>query len=74
VEYILTTGANWKGPIGDFHLTIDKERPDAVLSLCMSGLKKTGATTFEVRRTNFTPKEDIRFVVFEGGDDVRRLF
>jgi hypothetical protein len=66
MSYVLTTGANWKGPIEDFHLTIDKESPHAVLSLCMSGLEKTGPTTFEVRRTNFTPKEDIRFVVFEG--------
>lgn len=64
--YILTTGANWKGPIGDFHLTIDKEKPHAVLSLCMSGLNKTGPTTFETRRNNFTPTEDIRFVVFQG--------
>lgn len=66
VSYVLTTGANWKGPIGDFHLTVDKEKPHAVLSLCMSGLKKTGPTTFEVRQTNFTPREDIRFMVFEG--------
>lgn len=65
VEYILTTGANWKGPIGDFHLTIDKENPNAVLTLCMDGLKKSGPTTFELRRTNFRPKEDIRFAVFD---------
>ncbi|WP_455296832.1 DUF4424 domain-containing protein [Brucella pituitosa] len=66
VSYVLTTGANWKGPIGDFHLTIDKEKPHAVLSLCMSGLNKTGPTTFEIRRKDFTPTEDIGFVVFEG--------
>ncbi|UXS42997.1 DUF4424 domain-containing protein (plasmid) [Agrobacterium tumefaciens] len=66
VSYVLTTGANWKGPIEDFRLTIDKEAPHAVLSLCMSGLKKTGPTTFETRRENFTPTEDIRFVVFRG--------
>jgi hypothetical protein len=66
VSYVLTTGANWKGPIGDFRLTIDKEKPHAVLSLCMDGLTKTGPTTFQMRRTDFTPKDDIRFVVFEG--------
>lgn len=65
VGYILTTGANWKGPIGNFHLTIDKERPDAILSLCMDGLTKTGPTTFEMTQTNFMPKKDIRFVVFK---------
>ncbi|WP_273795159.1 DUF4424 domain-containing protein [Brucella intermedia] len=66
VSYILKTGANWKGPIRNFHLTIDKEKPHAVLSSCIDGLKKAGPTTFEVQRTNFTPKVDIRFVVFDG--------
>ncbi len=64
VDYVLTTGANWKGAIGDFHLTIDKENPRAVLSLCMNGLNKTGSSRFELKRTNFTPKEDINFVLF----------
>ena len=50
-NYILMTGNNWKGPIGRFHLTLDKEKPDNVLSLCWDGdLKKTGATTFEATR------------------------
>lgn len=65
VGYVLTTGANWKGPIGDFHLTIDKDDPKAVLSLCMSGLRKVTPTTFELRKQNFHPTEDIRFVVFQ---------
>lgn len=74
VDYVLRTGANWKGPIGDFRLTIDKLRPDAILSLCESGLKKTGLkktglkktgpTTFTVERAGFEPQQDIRFVVF----------
>lgn len=64
VEYVLTTGANWKGAIGDFHLTIAKENPKAVLSLCMNGLTKTGPARFELQRMNFTPKDDIRFVLF----------
>ncbi|MGQ3675286.1 DUF4424 domain-containing protein [Xanthobacter sp. TB0139] len=64
VAYVLTTGANWKGPIGAFHLTIDKGAPGAILSLCMDGLTKTGPTTFELSRENFIPKKDIRFVIF----------
>lgn len=65
VSYVLTTGANWKGPIGDFHLTIDKGDPKAVLSLCLSGLQKTGPTTFELRQADFVPREDIRFLLFD---------
>ncbi len=67
VSYVLTSGANWRGPIGTFHLTIDKEDPKAILSTCITGLEKSNPTTFELERMNFTPKEDIRFVVF-GGD------
>ena len=59
-DYILVTGNNWKGPIGHFHLTLDKEKPDNVMSLCWDGeLKKTGATTFEATRENFAPAHDI---------------
>lgn len=65
VGYILTTGANWKGPIGSFKLTIDKLEPDAIVSFCINGTKKIGQTTFIVQRSNFTPSEDVRFVVFK---------
>jgi hypothetical protein len=65
-DYILTTGNNWKGPIGHFHLTLDKEKPDNVLSLCWDGdLKKTSATTFEASRENFAPAHDIHVLVLE---------
>jgi hypothetical protein len=33
LEYILSTGANWAGPIGHFHLELDKSDSDLV-SLC----------------------------------------
>lgn len=65
-DYVLTTGNNWKGPIGRFHMTLDKEKPDAVLSLCWDGdLKKTGATTFEATRENFAPVRDIHMLVLQ---------
>jgi hypothetical protein len=65
-DYVLSTGNNWKGPIGRFHLTLDKLKPDNVLSLCWDGsLKKTGPTTFEDTRTNFAPKSDIKLLVVD---------
>lgn len=67
-EYVLHTGANWKGPIGDFRMTIDKLFPDAVLSTCVEGIVKTGPTTFTVERKHFTPDHDVRFVVFRFGE------
>ena len=63
-DYILTSGNNWKGPIGHFHLTLDKEKPANLLSLCWDGtLKKTGATTFEFAQDNYAPPRDIRLLV-----------
>lgn len=60
MSYVLTTGANWAGPIGRFHLTIDKGEPDALVSLCAPDIRRTAPTRFEVTRTNFTPRADIR--------------
>lgn len=65
IDYILTTGANWAGPIGDFHLTVDKEQPNAIISFCADGVSKTGPTRFEVRRKNFTPTADLHILILE---------
>jgi Domain of unknown function (DUF4424) len=65
-DYILLSGNNWKGPIGHFHLTLDKLKPENLLSLCWDGdLKKTGATTFEATRDNFAPTRDIKLLVLQ---------
>lgn len=65
-DYILKTANNWKGPIGKFHMTLDKLKPANVLSLCWDGdLKKTGATRFEFTRDNFAPAQDVKLVVIE---------
>lgn len=65
-EFVLRTAANWKGPIGHFRLTLDKLKPDNVLSLCWDGaLKKTRPTTFEATRERFAPARDIRLLVLQ---------
>ncbi len=58
--YILTTANNWRGPIGHFRLTIDKGSPRALVSLCISGIRKTGPTTFLVERRNYKPQSDLK--------------
>lgn len=64
--YILSTAGNWQGPIGRFHLTLDKLRPDNILSLCWEGaLNRTGPTTFEFNQGNFSPRHDIHLLVLE---------
>ncbi|GAA0548518.1 hypothetical protein FHS83_001003 [Rhizomicrobium palustre] len=65
-SYILSTAGNWQGPIGRFHLTLDKGKPENILSLCWDGaLKKTGPTSFEFSAENFVPKRDIHLIVLE---------
>ena len=65
-EFVLKTANNWKGPIGHFKLTLDKLKPDNLLSLCWGAeLKKTGPTTFESTRENFAPARDIALLVLQ---------
>lgn len=62
LDYILSTGGHWNGPIRDFHLTIDKGKTDNSISLCMDGVQRTGNTQFKVHKTNFTPKSDLKIL------------
>jgi hypothetical protein len=63
-EYILSTGNNWKGPIGQFRMTLDKLKPENTLSVCWADdLKKTSPTTFAFARANYAPDRDLRMVV-----------
>jgi hypothetical protein len=56
ISYIWSTGSNWSGPIGKFHLTIDKGDPKNLVSFCWDGeVKKMGPTTFEMTATDWYP-------------------
>jgi Domain of unknown function (DUF4424) len=58
LSYVITSGANWAGPIGMFRLVVDKG--DATLvSFCGDGVKKIGPTTFEMNAKDYAPKRDI---------------
>jgi hypothetical protein len=63
IEYILSSGANWKAPIGDFRMVVDKGDPANIVSFCATGVRKLSPTQFEVRHTNFTPTGDVSIVV-----------
>jgi hypothetical protein len=65
VAYVLKTGGNWAGPIGDFRMVIDKGDPANLVSFCASGVKKVGPTTFEVRKTNWTPDRDLSILILK---------
>jgi hypothetical protein len=63
IDYVLTTGANWKAPIGDFRMTIDKGAANNLVSFCGTNVQKTGATTFQVHYLNFTPTADVHVLI-----------
>jgi hypothetical protein len=63
IEYILSSGANWKAPIGDFRMVVDKGDPANIVSFCGAGVRKIAPTQFEVRHTNFTPTGDVSILI-----------
>lgn len=65
IGYVLKTGANWKGPIGDFRLVVDKGKPDSLVSFCASNVRKISATQFEVKRRNYTPDRDLNILIVD---------
>lgn len=67
IEYFLKSGANWRGPIGNFRLVVDKGKSDSLLSFCMDGVHKISPTRFEVRKRNFEPARDLDILIIDFG-------
>ena len=63
VRYVLRTGANWAGPIGDFTLKLGKGKA-AFLSTCpIEGLTlERKGSAFVARAKDFTPKADLNIL------------
>ena len=69
--YVLSSGANWNGPIERFRLVVDKGSTDNLVSFCMTGVEKIGPTRFEVVKTNYEPTRDLDILIvkFESYED-----
>jgi hypothetical protein len=65
VDYVLTTGANWARPIGDFRLVVDKGKPGNLVSFCADNVRKISPTQFEVRHRNWRPTRDLHVIIVE---------
>jgi hypothetical protein len=63
ISYVLTTGANWYGPIKDFTLIVDKGEKGNYVSFCGKDVKKTGPTTFEMKAVDFSPEKDLDILI-----------
>lgn len=66
IDYVLTTGANWAEPIGEFRLVVDKGSPANLVSFCADGVRRLDSTRFEVRRRNFTSERDLSVLILTG--------
>ena len=58
LSYVITSGANWAGPIGTFRLVVDKG-DSTLVSFCGDRVRKIGPTTFEMTAKDYTPRHDI---------------
>ena len=65
LEYILTTGANWAGPIGSFRLVVDKGNVRNLVSFCGDGIRKIGPTQFEMIKNDFWPQRNLEILFLE---------
>jgi hypothetical protein len=70
VNFILTTANNWKTPIRDFELLIEKSEPlpqkgPSYVSLCWDGkITRLDERHFVARKTNFIPKRELAIYFF----------
>jgi len=65
IDFILTTGNNWSGPIRRFHLIVNSDSPQDIVLTCMPGLKRISPTRYELTRTNFHPSTDLKLLILE---------
>jgi len=63
ISYVLSTGANWAGPIGSFKLTIDPGASDRLVSFCPGRLKPTAPNALEFTAKDFKPEGDLKILI-----------
>jgi hypothetical protein len=68
INFILTTANNWSGPIGNFHLTVLGDSPEDIVLTCTPGLKRVGATRYELSRSDFRPNADLKLMILQANE------
>lgn len=63
IGYVLTTGAHWQGPIGEFDLTVFSPDPDDAVFLCLPGARREGLNRITFSARDFTPRQDLHIYV-----------
>jgi hypothetical protein len=71
IGYILGTGGNWRGPIGEFTLRIKKDNPNQIVSLCFAGKpEKVSPTVYEFHQKDYNPEDKLIVYFYTVGPDV----
>lgn len=65
IDYILTTGNNWCGPIRSFSLGIESDTPDDIVLTCMPGLKRVSPTRYEAHFESFRPNRELDVLILQ---------
>jgi len=65
IQYILTTGANWNGPIRDFHLTVTSDAAADLVMTCTPGLNRAAPTRYELQRRDFRPDKELDLLILQ---------
>lgn len=65
IDFILTTGNNWSGPIRHFRLLVKSDSRQDIVLTCMPGLKRIGPTRYQLTRTNFHPSSDLKLLILQ---------
>ncbi len=65
IDFILTTGNNWSGPIRRFRLLVKSDSARDIVLTCMPGLKRIGGTRYQLTRTNFHPASDLKLLILQ---------
>jgi len=63
ISYVLSTGANWAGPIRSFKLTIDPGASDRLVSFCPGRLKPAAPNALEFTAKDFKPEGDLKILI-----------
>lgn len=65
LDYVLSAGSNWKGPIRALVVTIEKQHEADVVTTCLPGLKSRNAMSYDVHMKNVTLPQDIHVLFIE---------
>jgi hypothetical protein len=63
IGYVLSTGANWAGPIGRFRLGIDAGDPGNLLFTCMPDLARDADGRYVFESSDFVPEGDLWLLI-----------